>query len=564
MAVKAHTVARPVAVGVAAFAAFLWAFGIQRLAANLSAAPRAFALALAGAVLVFGLTRATGVAGGSDSYGYLSQAELWRSGLPIVPQPWSLAPPWPNADRTFIPLGYAPGTVPGIMVPSYAAGFPLLLASATAIGGHTAMFWIVPIAGALLVLLAFAAGRLLGSDAAGLAGAWLVATNPTLLGEVTAPMSDIVAASALAGSCWLILGTGRRRAVAGGLASALAVLVRPNLAPTVCLMTLWVAARRGPDGYRDLGRAAIFALAAAPGFLVTAWINWRFYGSPLVSGYGALSSIYHWQNMLPNLERYVALIVASHAPLALLGFAAIVLAAAGLPSGSGDRSIHAGIALFVFSLVLQYLAYEAATGGGYLRFLLPCWPFVMTAAAALLFAAATSRPARAFVALALIVAGGYGPYRLSREGGMQDWRGERRYPIVAAHVRELTGPSSVVFADQHSGSLRYYGGRMTLRYDLMDPTWLDRSIAWLAAHGAHSYALLDDDEVKRFRQRFAGQERVSALDYPIFVYRGTMIVHFYDLLRNAADTTPPEFVVDRFDNRRFPSPVPPAPFAFAR
>src|SRR5262249_5155025 len=157
---------------------------------------------------------------------------------------------------------------------------------------------------------------------------------------------------------------------------------------------------------------------------VVAWINWRFYGSPFVSGYGSLASIYHWQNMLPNLQRYVALIVGSHAPIALLGFAAIAAAAAGFRPGSAPRSTPIGIALFVFSLVLQYLAYEAATGGGYLRFLLPCWPFVMTAAAAVLFAVARSAPARAIVVLALAISGGYGLYRLSREGGMQDWRGE--------------------------------------------------------------------------------------------------------------------------------------------
>jgi hypothetical protein len=571
VAIRAHGVSRPVTVGVAAFVVFLWSYGIGRAIARVAAAPGAIVVVLAGAVLTLGVTRATCVAGGSDSYGYLSQAELWRSGLPIVSQPWTLDVPWPNANSTFIPLGYRPAQQPGAMVPGYAAGFPLLLAAVESLGGHAAMFWLVPIAGALLVLVAYGVGRALGSTAAGLAGAWLVATNATLLGEVTAPMSDVVAAAALAGSCCLILRPDRRAAAAGGLLSALAILVRPNLAGTVCVMAIWLASRRAGGVQKrdpiDLTRALIFAVAASPGFLVSAWINWRFYGSPLVSGYGSLQSIYHWSNVLPNLQRYVRLIIGSGAPLALAGFAALLVPRGRLWPEAGDRSVFTGIAVFVFSLVAQYLAYEPATGGGYLRFLLPCWPIVMVAAAQVVLRVSRAPRygwARAVVGLALVAYGAYGIDRLSRSGGLQDWRGEHRYPTVATLARARTDPSSVFFSGQHSGSIRYYGGRITLRYDMMDPAWLDRSIAWLAAHGAHPYALLDDDEVKLFRQRFKGQERVSALDMPIFVYHGAMVVHFYDLLRTADDPSAPEFIIDRFDGPRRQPPVALPPFAFGR
>jgi hypothetical protein len=562
--IRAHGIARPATFGAAALAVFLWTRGFSRTLTTVAGTPHAIASVLAASVLIMGFVNATGVAGGSDSYGYLSQAELWRSGLPIVSQPWALDPPWPDADRTFIPLGYTRGQEPGVIVPSYAAGFPLLLAAMQSIAGQRAMFLIVPAAGAVLVLVTYAVGRRAGV-AAGLAGAWLVATNATLLSEVTSPMSDVVAAAALAGSCWLVLNPGRGTAALAGLAAALAVLVRPNLAPTVFVMAAWLAVRRyGPEGRRDLARTLIFASAAAPGFVATAWINWRFYGSPFVSGYGSLSSIYHWSNVLPNLERYLALLVASHAPLAIVGFVAIAAAAAGLWRGIGDRQTSIGIALFVFSIVLPYLMYHAATGPGYLRFLLPCWPFVMPAAAALLFAVARSRTARTLVAIAVVAYAVHG-FRLSRSGGLlQEWRNERRYPLVATLVRERTVPSSVVFADQHSGSLRHYGGRVTLRYDQLDPAWLDRSIAWLAAQGAHPYALLDGGEVQQFRQRFAGQERIAALNTPIVVYRGGTIVHFYDLLRPGNDFAPPEYVLDRFERMGFVSPAPPSPFAFAR
>jgi hypothetical protein len=68
-----------------------------------------------------------------------------------------------------------------------------------------------------------------------------------------------------------------------------------------------------------------------------------------------------------------------------------------------------------------------------------------------------------------------------------------------------------VLAKQHSGSIRYYAGRPTLRWDVLEREWLDRALADLRRAGYTPFVVLDPDEEPEFRERFgtAGQ---TALD----------------------------------------------------
>jgi hypothetical protein len=67
--------------------------------------------------------------------------------------------------------------------------------------------------------------------------------------------------------------------------------------------------------------------------------------------------------------------------------------------------------------------------------------------------------------------------------------------------------------------VRYYGGRMTLRFLWLDGAWLDRVAAWLNEHGAPSYMLLRRDEVAAFKEHFKGATALARLDAPpIFLY----------------------------------------------
>jgi len=61
------------------------------------------------------------------------------------------------------------------------------------------------------------------------------------------------------------------------------------------------------------------------------------------------------------------------------------------------------------------------------------------------------------------------------------WTGEAKYIEVAEHVRSATPENSVVMAWNDSGNIRYFGGRVTLRWDILQEDWLDRSVVWMAS-----------------------------------------------------------------------------------
>src|SRR5205823_1624128 len=81
---------------------------------------------------------------------------------------------------------------------------------------------------------------------------------------------------------------------------------------------------------------------------------------------------------------------------------------------------------------------------------------------------------------------------------------------IAAHLPER----GVFLAVMHSGSVRYYSGRLTIRFDLIDPKWLDRAIEDLRRRGYHPYLLLDDEETAQFKERFAADSALGALGWP--------------------------------------------------
>jgi hypothetical protein len=92
--------------------------------------------------------------------------------------------------------------------------------------------------------------------------------------------------------------------------------------------------------------------------------------------------------------------------------------------------------------------------------------------------------------------------------------GERKYSDVGRFVARELPPRAVLISLQHSGSVRYYSDRLTLRYDWLDSGWLDRAVAYLQSTGSEPYLLLEEFEVTEFRDKFKGQKTVAALDAP--------------------------------------------------
>jgi hypothetical protein len=92
-------------------------------------------------------------------------------------------------------------------------------------------------------------------------------------------------------------------------------------------------------------------------------------------------------------------------------------------------------------------------------------------------------------------------------------RGERRNIEAGRYIAATSSPDVLVLSMQHSGSVRYYAGRDTIRYDWLDPHGLDSAILAIQRMNRGPLLVLDDWEEPDFKRRFQGQ-RWGALDWP--------------------------------------------------
>lgn len=516
---------------------------------------RVIVATLAVCVVAAGVMWGSKAAGGADSYGYISQAGLWLRGEMTIQQPWADQAPWPEAGWTFAPLGYVPGHDQAVIVPKYAAGLPLLMALAAWIAGQCAVFWVTPLSAGVLVLATFGIARRLGLGRAGLAASWLVATSPIVLFMTMAPMSDVPVAAAWAVCFWCLVGG---RTLGAGLAAALAILIRPNLAPMAALPVGWLIGQRIDQWRAGMRPVAAYLAGAAPGVATVAYLNLVWYGSPLRSGYETIDELFSASNVLPNLKHYIAWLADTQTPLVVLGVAALIIPATWLwPTARKLSGVVLG-ASFVLLVFAEYSAYSVFDAWWYLRFLLPCFPFIMIGLAVILARPARGRPVVAAASVAIVLLLGLrGVWFAVEHGVLATQRGESKYPIAAGLVRARTDANAVVFSVQHSGSVRYYAGRMTLNFSLLQAAWLDRAAGWLAGHGAHPFALLEQAEVNEFRERFGATNVLGRLEMgPVFEYSDGSTVYLYDLLRPASDATPIERIVHTGPLPACPEPAP--------
>jgi hypothetical protein len=86
--------------------------------------------------------------------------------------------------------------------------------------------------------------------------------------------------------------------------------------------------------------------------------------------------------------------------------------------------------------------------------------------------------------------------------------------VGGRYFARATPPDGVVFTVSESGSVRFYSGRQTIAWDVMDPAWLDRAIAFFTDQGRPVYILLEESEEPVFRERFARASTFATLDWP--------------------------------------------------
>lgn len=529
---------RPMLAAVVLAAIYAFASGRQRVRDDLRrargiATPARLAAALAVTIGVIAMSQSSYTASGADAYAYVTQADLLLAGRLTVPVPIADEVPWPRPLSTFVPFGYAAVANGSAIAPAVGPGLPLLMALFKAIGGHAALFLVVPMTAALLVWSTFAMGRRVGSSGLGLGAAWLVATSPAFLTMTKEPMSDVPAAAFWALAAWKALQTSRWSTVVAGVAAAIAILVRPNLVPLAAVLGVWLLWPRTDADHRERIRALIvFSVPVVLACLTIAAINQTLFGSPLASGYGATGRLFSAANVLVNARRYGGWLAATQTPLVFAGLISLMVPASrlwptpGVRRGSGAVAsaeaaarLLAGMAVVVFVMYAFYIPFDA---WWFLRLLLPAWPALCIGTAALIAAVSRVAGARsgAVQAAAMGALGLYTALLANRLDVFPPNEGERRYATVAQLVQQATDPSSVILASIHTGPVRYYAGRDTMRFDLLDEAWLDRAVAWLTTHGRHPYFLIEDWERPIFERRFAAMNSLGRLALsPVLAYR---------------------------------------------
>jgi hypothetical protein len=499
-----------------ATAALAWWWELtERRAAWAGAIAAAFACAA-------GLAWGTYVAGGSDSYCYLNQAELLARGQVMEVQPLASRAPWPKALAAFIPVGHVPAAAArDAFVPMCAAGYPLILASVQAVGGRAAMFWVVPVFGALAVWLTFVLGRRAAGPAAGVMAAVLLAASPTFLYQVVQPMTDVPAAA-----LWtlaLVVATSAGMATGAwpgafltGLATGLALLVRPNLAPLAAVIGLWVLATawrtRHAIDIPLLRTAAAFAAGVLPFVLAVAAVQNAMYGGPLRSGYGDLGVLFTLDHIAPNLARYPVWLIETQTPLIALAIL--------FPWAVRDNDARrAGwlLATFAAATFACYIPYSVFDAWWFLRFVLPAFPpLLVLSSAVIVNAVRRIRPAPRVLVFAG-VCGLVALFQLTVAAKRQVFELkdlERRFRDGGAYVARALPQNAAVLTVRQSGSVRFYSGRLAVLWNSLEPENLDRAIEFLRAEGYHPYMLFETDEEPEFRKRFTGHSRLGGLEWP--------------------------------------------------
>jgi hypothetical protein len=490
-------------------------------------------------VLIVGLAHNAWTAGGSDAYSYISQADLWLEGKLKTEIPLAGRVPWPNGLATFTPFGYRPVPNEPAIAPMTGPGLPLMMAALKSVAGHTAAFLVVPFSGALFLWATFLIGRRLVSESVGLGGAWLVATSPTFLIMFKSQMSDVPAGAFWALATYWTLGNSARSAIAAGLAASTATLIRPNLVPVAVILCLWLAR------YSNRRRLFAFVVGALPGSVIVAAINNHLYGSPLSSGYGELGDLFSIANVPNTLTHYGTWLIETQTPVALAGVIALAVAPRPIwrtPQARARVRLLASVVIVVWAL---YSVYQLFNVWWSLRFLLPTWPAMCVGVAALVMWPAHRMNVwrRALQVSALIALGLYGLVVTSQRGVFPEGEGERRYASIAMLVEQHTEADAMILASIHAGATRYYAGRATMRFDLLDEAWLDRAVEWLQQNGRHPYVLIEDWEMPAFTKRFSGANRLGALTFaPALAYQAYRIpgrVYLFDLLRLNGPTLEP-------------------------
>ena len=460
------------------------------------------AVLVAIALAAVGVVRGTWAVGGSDSSCYALMAKAFSEGH-VQPVSALADAPWPDVSLTLAPGGFIPSAShAGAASPICAPGMSVLMAPLAALFGVDAIFWLTPIAAALLVLFAFVIGRQLAGAMAGVTAAILTATSPIVLYQAVQPMNDILTAALWLGAIALA-----RHSVLSGVFLGLAILVRPNLAPLALVLALIPLIQFGLT--RQAWRSLLGMIGGSlPPVVALLWLNHALYGSIVGSGYGAASDLFSTHNVNPNLTNYGrALWQTHHVVLAVGALAPLVF--------DGIKRRGATLLLaFAFVEIAIYLFYQPFPEWWYLRFLIPAIVVLLILASAATVQLLSRNRMGGVIPIAAVVLGVLGARSAADLQAFDLQRMEGRYRDSAEVVHNRLPANAVLITVWQSGSIRFHAGREIVMWDSLDPAWLDRALTWLRSKGYQPYLLFERREEQEFRTRFGGQSELSALDWP--------------------------------------------------
>jgi hypothetical protein len=452
------------------------------------------------------ISKRVDVAGGADSSGYLNQSRLWSAGRVVVPI--RLAPELGlpvELQHAVIPLGFAPGPRPYTMVPFYPPGVPVQMALLRVFGGDAAPFFLAPLAAVITLLLFYRMARDLGLSSGWAAcGVAILALCPTFILYAIQPMSDVVA------TCWAVAAMtcafrgakDWRFALLAGMCAGFGVLVRPTqilLLPAVALAI-------------GMNRRSLAALVAGglPFALAQMAINLHLYGDPLRTGYGGVIDGLRWSFFPTRFTHYAFWLAAVLSPIVF------PIGLLGVARREFSPRLRLVLVAWFLPFFLFYCLYQPYETWWYTRFLLPAVPSLILSTL-LLFGSLSGR--RALIALTVVavflVELGF-DRKLDAIGF---GAGERVYTEAAKMARERIPANAVVLTMQQSGSLYYYNGTTSLRYDAMTPAIFNT----IRAPGRPLYALVSDWEVPELRAKTASRWTPVAdvrRDVFLFIYTG--------------------------------------------
>jgi 4-amino-4-deoxy-L-arabinose transferase-like glycosyltransferase len=408
----------------------------------------------------------------------------------------------------FSPLGYEAGARPREIAPVYPVGVPLHMAVAASLfGWKVGPFLVSPLAAMLSLALLYLVAVELGlTRGLAIAGAAVLAMNPTFCLSAIQPMSDVLA------TCWslatilsALLSRKRERwALAAGAAFGMAFLVRPT--SVLLLPAIFLSLRLKP---RVL---LLFFLGGLPFAAVFCAYNLAAYGRPWTTGYVATG---HLNLVTPGdftvrFRHYVYWLAVTMSPLPLLGWVVVPLDRKAPRRDRALLLVWFGVFLLFFSCYFYYATWW------YTRFLLPAMPAMILGTLIVVrdlierYESSMSTRGglwlrRAAVPILLVIVLGFERQGVERFRLLRVAALDRVHADACQLADHALSQRALVASMEMSGALKFYTGRPVVRYERVEAGQWPTLQARAAEKGYGWYALLMSQEIEEAQKRLPGR-----------------------------------------------------------